>query len=179
MALPSVVGANFLVPNITFVVELVAFLIVLFLLRKYVLPKLNGVIEERQKQIQQGVADAERAKERAEAAEAEYLRMIEKGRQETRAMIEEANKAGEKLRAELRQRGEAEYERITSRAEADIDASVRRASEELRQQMSETVIMVVRKVVGEALDAEAHRELIDRTISEVENEANATPGVKA
>jgi hypothetical protein len=39
--------------------------------------------------------------------------------------------------------------------------------------------MVVRKVVGEGLDTDAHRELIDRTISEVEDEASASEGVKS
>lgn len=175
----SVVAANFLVPNSTFVVELVAFLIVLWVLRKYILPRLSGVIDERQKVIQQGVEDAEKAKRRAEEAEADYRQTIEEARQQARTMVDEANRLGEQLKVELRQKGEQEYERLVSRAQSDIDASARRASEELRQNLSETVIMVVRKVVGEGLDTDAHRELIDRTISEVEDEANAADGVKS
>lgn len=175
----SVVAANFLVPNSTFVVELVAFLIVLWVLRKYILPRLNGVIEERQKTIQRGVEDAEKAKRRAEEAEADYRKTIEEARQQARTMVDEANRLGEQLKVELRQKGEQEYERLVSRAQSDIDASARRASEELRQNLSETVIMVVRKVVGEGLDTDAHRELIDRTISEVEDEASASEGVKS
>ncbi len=179
MAPPSVVGANFLVPNSTFVVELVAFLIVLYILRKYVLPRLNGVLDERQKTIRKGVEDAEKAKQRAEEAEADYRKTIDQARQEARTMVDEANRLGEQLKVELRQKGEQEYERIVSRARSDIDASARRASEELRQNLSETVILVVRKVVGEGLDTDAHRELIDRTISEVEQEATAADGVKS
>ena len=175
----SVVAANFLVPNSTFVVELVAFLIVLYVLRKYVLPRLNGVLDERQKTIQQGIEDAEKAKRRAEEAEADYRKTIEEARQQARTMVDDANRMGEQLKVELRQKGEQEYERLVSRAQSEIDASARRASEELRQNLSETVIMVVRKVVGEGLDTDAHRDLIDRTISEVEDEANATDGVKS
>lgn len=179
MTLPSVIGANFLVPNSSFVVELIAFLIVLYVLRKKVLPRLSGVLDERQKKIKQGVEDAEKAKKRAEEAEADYRKTIDRARQEARSMVDEANRLGEQLKVELRQKGEQEYERLVSRAKSDIDASARRVSEELRQNMSETVIMVVRKVVGEGLDTDAHRELIDRTISEVENEAAATDGVKS
>lgn len=179
MTLPSVIGANFLVPNSSFLVELVAFLIVLYVLRKKVLPRLSGVLEERQKKIQQGVEDAEKAKKRAEEAEADYRKTVDRARQEARSMVDEANRLGEQLKVELRQKGEQEYERLVSRAQSDIDASARRVSEELRQNMSETVIMVVRKVVGEGLDTDAHRELIDRTIAEVENEAAATDGVKS
>lgn len=174
MLRPSVVGANFLVPNSTFIVELVAFLIVLFILGRYVLPRINSAIEERQKTIQEGQEDAERAKERAEQAETEYRQAIDQARQEARSLVEEANRAGEQIRADWRQRAEAEYERIVSRAQGDIDASARRAEEELRQNLSETVILVVRKVIGEALDADAHRQLIDSTISDVEREAGAS-----
>lgn len=175
----SVVGANFLVPNSSFVVEVIAFLLVLAVLAKYVLPRLNSAMEERQKTIQQGQEEAEKAKERAAAAETEYRQAIDKARAEARSLVEEANKAGEAIRADWRQRAEAEYERIVSRAQADIDASARRASEELRQDLSETVIVVVRKVIGEALDVEAHRQLIDRTISEVESEAGVQSEVRS
>jgi F-type H+-transporting ATPase subunit b len=175
----SVVAANFLVPNTTFIVELVAFLAVLYILRRYVLPRVNEAIEKRQTEIRRGVEDAEKAHARVEEADADYRRTIEQARQEARSMVDEANRLGEQLKAELRQKGEQEYERIVTRAQSDIDASARRASEELRQSLSETVILVVRKVIGEGLDTEAHRELIDRTISEVESQAEAGDGVKS
>ncbi|MDQ2726352.1 MAG: F0F1 ATP synthase subunit B [Actinomycetota bacterium] len=174
-----VASSNFLVPNATFVVELVAFLIVLWVLRKYVLPRVNASLDARQQTIRQSLEDAEKAKRRAEEAEADYRKTIDQARQEARTMVDEANRLGEQLKVELRQKGEQEYERLVSRAQSDIDASARRASEELRQNLSETVIMVVRKVVGEGLDTDAHRDLIDRTISDVEQEATAGDGVKS
>jgi F-type H+-transporting ATPase subunit b len=170
-----VIGSNFLVPNGTFVVELVAFLLVLAALARYVLPVLNKQMEERQRTIRQALDDAETARRRAEEAEAEYRRTIETARQEARGTVDEAAKLGEQLRAELRQRGDQEYERIISRAQSDIDSSARRAAEELRQQLADMVITVVEKVVGEGLDTQAHRSLIDRTIAEVEAEASPTP----
>lgn len=171
-----VAANNFLVPNATFVVELVAFLIVLGLLSRYVLPRLNQAMEERQGTIRQALTDAEDAKRRADEAETQYRETMDTARREARAMVDEANKLGEQLRAELRQRGEQEYERIIARATTDIDASARRASEELRQQVAGMVIAVVEKVIGEGLDDQAQRGLIDRTIAEIEAEsAGAVP----
>lgn len=159
---------NFLVPNATFVVELVAFLVVLGVLARYVLPPLNERMEERQKTIRQALVDAEEAKKRSQAAEAEYRETMDRARHEARAMIDEANKLGDQLRADLRRRGEEEYERIMSRASTDIEASARRAAEELRTQVADMVVSVVEKVIGEGLDDRAHRDLIDRTIADVE-----------
>jgi F-type H+-transporting ATPase subunit b len=168
-----VAASNFLVPNGAFIVELVAFLIVLFVLARYVLPRLNSAIDERQKTIRKGVEDAEKAEKRAKEAEADYRKTLDQARQEARSLVDEARQAGERIRVELRERGEAEYERIVSRAQADIDASARRAAADVRQDLAQTVIEVVRKVVGEGLDVEAHRQLIDRTIADVEREADA------
>ncbi len=174
-----VASSNFLVPNATFVVELIAFLLVLFVLRRYVLPVINKSMEDRQQTIRQSMEDAETARRRAEEAEAEYARTVEAARHEARAMVDEANRIGEELRADLRQRGEQEYERIISRAQADIDASARRAAEDLRRQVVDIVITVTEKVIGEGFGSDGQRALIDRTIAEVEAEASSAPEVNA
>ena len=66
-----VLASNFLVPNATFVVELVAFIGVLFALRRGVLPVINKSMEDRQATIRQALVDAEEAKRRAAEAEEE------------------------------------------------------------------------------------------------------------
>ena len=63
-------------------------------------------------------------------------------------------------------------------ARAEIDAQTRRASEELRQQAADLAISVAEKVIGEGIDAQSHRALIDRTIAEVQSQAG-TAGASA
>jgi F-type H+-transporting ATPase subunit b len=169
----TLASSNFLVPNATFVVELVAFLLVLFVLGKYVLPYISAPMEERQKTIRQALVDAEEAKRRAAEAEEEYKRAISEARAQARGLVDEANKMAEQLRAERRQQADEEYDRIISRARVDIDAQVRQAAEALRQQVGDLAISVVEKVLGEGLDTQAHQSLIDRTIAEVEAQAGA------
>ena len=166
-------SSNFLVPNATFVVELVAFLIVVFLLAKYVLPPLNRIMEERQATIRQALADAEEAKRRSAEAEEEHKRIISEARTQARTVVEEANKMAEQARVERRQQAEAEYERIVSSASADIEAQARRAQEELRQQAADLAIAVAERVIGEGLDRQAQAGLINRTIDEVAASAGA------
>ena len=169
----QVASSNFLVPNATFVVELVAFLIVLGVLAKWVLPVINKSMDERQATIRQALADAEEAKRRAVEAEEEYQRRISEAQAQARAMRDEAGRVAEELRAERRQQADEEYERIIGRAREDIEAQTRRAAEDLRRGAADLAITVVEKVLGEGLDTQTHRALIDRTISEVEVQANA------
>jgi F-type H+-transporting ATPase subunit b len=163
-------SSNFLVPNLTFVFELVAFLIVIGVLAKYVLPPIQAAMEARQGTIRQALTDAETAKQRAAEAESEYRRILDDARAQARSMVDEAGRLAEQLRADRRAQAEEEYQRTIDRATADIDAAARRASEELRRQSADLIIAVVEKVV-EGLDANAHRELIDRTIAEVESQS--------
>jgi F-type H+-transporting ATPase subunit b len=167
-------SSNFLVPNATFFVELAAFLIVLYILGRYVLPRISKPMEERQATIRQALEDAEEAKRRAAEAEEEYRRAISEARTQARAVVDEANKLAEQLRTERRQEAEEEYSRIISRARSDIDAQVRQASEALRQQVGDLAISVVEKVIGDGLDTRVHDNLIDRVIAEVEAQAGVS-----
>jgi len=173
-----VLASNFLVPNGTFVVELIAFLLVLAALRRWVLPYVSKAMDERQAAIRKSLEDAEEARRRHEEAEAEYRRAVEEARAEARRLVDEANRIAEQLREDARQRADQEYQRIVSRAQPDIEASARRAAEELRQQVGDLVVTVVERVVGEGLTTEQQRGLVDRTIAEVESQA-ASSGVSA
>lgn len=162
-----VASSNFLVPNATFVVELAAFLIVIFVLARYVLPPLNSIMEQRQAAIRQGLADAEEAKQSRAEADVEKRRILDEARVQARAVVEEANKMAEQARVERRQQAEQEYERIVGSAQAEIEAQTRRASEDLRQQAADLAIAVAEKVLGEGIDRNAQAALINRTIDEV------------
>ena len=169
----AVLASNFLVPNATFIVELVAFLLTVGFLGRYVLPALNRMMEERQNTIRKALEDAEEARRRADETEVEYKQALEEARAQSRQMVDEANRLAEELRAQARERGDQEYQRILSRAEGDIRAATQQAAEQLRGQVGELVVLVVERVIGQTMDAEAQRALIDRTIAEAEREVGS------
>jgi F-type H+-transporting ATPase subunit b len=163
-----VAATNIVFPNITIIPEFIAFLFTLAWVGKVVVPRISRAMDERRQVIRQSLEDADEARRRAQEAEEEYRLTMERARTEARAMVEEAQRMGEQVRHEMRERAEQEYERIVSRADADIEASARRAAGELRQQIGDMVIAVVERVVGDGLDERLQRQLIDRTIAEVE-----------
>ncbi|HXW79024.1 MAG TPA: F0F1 ATP synthase subunit B [Acidimicrobiales bacterium] len=171
-----VATSNFLVPNWTFVVELVIFLLVLAILAKYILPPINRALENRQKQIEQSIEDAEEAKQKARELEEQRQKTLEEGRAEARSLKDEASKLGEQLREQLRQQGEEEYRRLVDRAAQDIDASTRRAAEELRAQVAGLVMVVVEKVLGEGITVTGQEQLVDRAIADIERQSAANGG---
>lgn len=162
-----VASTNFLVPNYTFFVELAEFLIVVYVLAKFIVPRIQKPIAERQAIIRQAIADAEDAKRRSAEAEQEYKRIVSEARTQARSVVEEANKMAEQARSERRQQAESEYERIVGSAQSEIDAQTRRAQEQLRQQAAGLAVAVAEKILGEGIDRSAQEGLINRTIDQV------------
>ena len=95
--MPNVVASNFLIPNGTFIAELVGFVIIVFVLGKKLVPLVNKAMSERQEAIRRGFSDAEEAKARLEAAENEYREQIAGARADAARQKEEAREQGAQI----------------------------------------------------------------------------------
>jgi F-type H+-transporting ATPase subunit b len=73
----------------------------------------------------------------------------------------------EQLQQDARSKGQDEYDRVVARAQADIQRATERAREELRLQVADLVIAAAERVIGEELDPDRHRALIDQAIAGV------------
>jgi F-type H+-transporting ATPase subunit b len=160
--------------NGTLIAEIIAFLLMLGVLAKWVYPPIIKAAEARQNQIKQQLAQAEKARQEAEerlqAAQAE----IQKARVRAGQIIEQANRAAERIQQEAQEKAREEARRIVEAASRDIDAERQRAIQAIRLQMAEIVTEAVRRIVGESLSGERHRQLIEATIEQVEKEPSAT-----
>ncbi len=161
--------------NGTLIAELIAFLLMLGVLARWVYPPIIRAAEARQKQIADQLAAAEKARQDAE----QHLRSAEASIQEARVegqrIIESARRSAEKVAQQVKQQAEEEAKRILEQAVRDIEAERQRAMYALRDQVAELVVTAAQKVVRETLTAERHRELIERAIEEV-SVAEVTPG---
>jgi F-type H+-transporting ATPase subunit b len=166
-------ASNFLIPNGTIIVELIAFLIVLFVLAKYVLPPLNRAIVTRQEQIRGELAAAEEARADATAADGERRHELEQARHQARQIVDQAKHTAEQVQAEAAQRGRTESDRITAAAEAELALTRQRAIEESAARMGEIVLETVEKIIGREVDASAHRDLLDEAIEALKNDVRS------
>ena len=108
------VASIFLIPNGTFIEELVAFLLVLGFFARVILPPLRRAMNEREAHIRNSIEAAEEARRAAEAAMAERRQLLEAARQESRDIVDRANEVAAELREEGRRRGQEEYERLVA-----------------------------------------------------------------
>ncbi|GAA4695213.1 F0F1 ATP synthase subunit B [Nocardioides conyzicola] len=171
MASPAVtpMADNFLVPNATFLVELLAFLVLLFLLARYIIPPINRAMTARQDAIREQFAELDEAKSEASAAEEEFKSQIADARHEAARIREEAREQGAAIIAEMREQAQAEAARIVEHAHVQIEADRKAAAASLRGEVGTLATTLAGRIVGESLDDEARQSrVVDRFLTELE-----------
>src|SRR6478735_8035280 len=83
-------GNNFLLPNMTLVVEVLCFLLILYLLKRYVWPPLSKAMNDRQAMIRQQVADSEEATRRLREAQERFDSALAEARNEAARIRDDA-----------------------------------------------------------------------------------------
>src|SRR6187551_3649216 len=171
MASPVVtpMESNFLVPNATFFVELAAFLLLLFLLGKFVIPPINRAMTARQEAIRAEFAQLDEAKSEAVAAEEEFKAQIADARHEAARIREEAREQGAQIVSEMRQQGESEKARIIDGAHTQIAAERQQAVASLRAEVGTLATTLAGRIVGESLeDDERSGRVVDRFLADLD-----------
>ncbi|MGH9291762.1 MAG: F0F1 ATP synthase subunit B [Acidimicrobiales bacterium] len=161
-------GSIFLLPGFTFVLELVAFALVLWFIAAKVIPPIRKAMNEREAQIRNSIEAAQEARRDAERSANERRQLLEQAREEARAIVDGANQMAEQLREEGRRRGEEEHDRLVRDAQAEIDLERQRARDEVMADVGRLVLDAAEKVIGTGLDDARHRALVDEAISAAE-----------
>lgn len=164
--------SNFLIPNFTLIVELVAFLIVLAFIAKYVLPYLKKALDERAALIGSQLAAADEAKADATAADADRRAALEEARTQAREIVAQANRTAEQVRTDAEATARSEYERIVGNAAIEVGLARQRAVDEAANRMGEIVMDTVERVIGREVNAEAHHDLIDEAVRALRADAS-------
>ena len=165
----NLAAENFLVPNGTIIAELVAFVIILWVLWKYVVPPLSKSLQDRQDMIQKQVEDSEEAQRRLKAAEERYDQALAEARTEAAKIRDNARADGEHIREELREQASAEVERIRQRGEEQLSAQRDQVVRQLRGELGGLSIQLAEKLVGHELaDDDRRRSTVDSFLSELD-----------
>jgi F-type H+-transporting ATPase subunit b len=169
--------SNFLVPNGTFIVVLLAFLVVVWVIGKKVLPVLNAALSERQEQIRGELEAADQAKADAEEADAERRAALDEARVHAREIVATATATAERTVAGAEERAHQAAERIMQAAEAEVATARQAAVEEVTARVGEIVLAAAERVIGREIQADDHRDLINEAIDAVR--AESTTGAAA
>ena len=150
--------------------EIITFLILLFLLWRYVYPPIRDQIRRRQSEIDRAIDEAQKTRAEARELLAEYRRQIEEARGEARRILDEARKQGEAQRERAKREAREEGERIIERAREEIGRERDAALREVRREVADMVIMTTERIIGQELDRDGHERLISDALDTLEGQ---------
>ena len=150
--------------------EAVANIIILFiLLRIFLFKPVSKMMNERTQSIQKDIDDAEKARQEAEELRRQYSDTISEAKEEASRIIMQAHDDAATERSNIIQKSHEEADEIVSAASETIENERRRVLQQAQSQIADLAIEAASKIVGENLDDEKNRKLVDAFLSEEGN----------
>ncbi|WP_139417555.1 F0F1 ATP synthase subunit B [Agromyces laixinhei] len=157
----------------------VIFVVLLIFFWKYVLPRVQKLLDERGEAIEGNIAKADEAQRKAEAALEEYTAQLADARTEAGRIRETARDDGKKIVAEAKESATVEAARVTASAQAQIEAERQTALVSLRSEVGTLAIDLASGVIGESLSDDAKATaVVDRFLADLEASEAAAGGKK-
>jgi F-type H+-transporting ATPase subunit b len=167
LAAEEAAGATGLQINLFWIiVASLNFILLFVLLSVFALGPLRRMLDERRARIEEGLRDAEQARRDRESAEAERVAALQEARREANEIITRAQKVAQDSRDADIAATKAELERLRDRASAEIEAEKQRAISDLRAEVADLALQAASKVVGETLNTERERRLVQEFLAE-------------
>lgn len=147
-------------------VQLVCFIILLALLRKFAWGPLIGIMKQREEHVSSQIDEAE--KTRAEAIQYldEQRELLKQSRVEAQTLIENAKKQGDLQREEIITTARNEADRIKESAKREIETEKEKAVAALREQVASLSVMIASKVIEKELTEADQEKLINDYLQE-------------
>jgi len=146
---------------------MIAFVCFVMFCMKFVWPPILAAMAEREKKIADGLAAADRASHDLELAKEKAVERLKEAKHEATGIIDAANKRGNQIVEEAKGAAVVEADRVKASAQAEIEQETNRAREQLRGQVAALSLAGAEKVLGAAIDQEAHADLVDKLAAEL------------
>ena len=153
--------------NFTLVGQLLAFVLFVWFCMKYVWPPMLKILEEREKEIADGLNAASEGRRELEEANARKEEILGEAKKEAADLVSQANQRANQLVEEAKTSAQEEAEKIKVSAQNDIEQSAKRAREELRSEVATLAVAGAEKILNSEIDEKKNSELIDELTKEL------------
>jgi F-type H+-transporting ATPase subunit b len=151
-------------------VSIIQFLILYWLLRRFLWGPVTRTLDDRARRIREGLDLAEASKRERERIKQEVEDLLTQARREAAVIAERTTKAAEAAAADLRTQAKVEADRIREKGRADAAHLHDQALAQLRTEVASMVVLAASRILGREISPEQHRALIERSLDEAGTE---------
>ena len=159
----SFIGVNFW----TALFVLLNFLLLFFVAKKFLFKPVMKMIQSRQQEIDDMYAEAQTAKDSAQAMQAQYQAQLAAAQQTGDSIVKEAMTRGKNREEEIIRQANREAEAIRKKAAADIAREKKQVLNDAKNEISALAVEIAGKVVGANLDTAQQEKLVDSFLEEL------------
>ena len=153
--------------NATLILQSIAMMIFVWFCMKFVWPPLLKAMDERREKIADGLAASDRAEKALVEANSAAEEQINEARSKAGEIVDQANQWHSQILDQAKDDATAERQRQVTAGEAEIVQAANQAREELRSSVATIAVLGAQKILEKEIDADAHRDLIDKLIAEI------------
>ena len=153
--------------NLTLWGQTIAMIVFVGFCMKFIWPPILHALEERQQQIEEGLAAADKSQEKLVEAQAKADEIVAEARHQATGILDQAHARANEIVAEGKGSGVKERERQLAAAQAEIEAETNKAREELRGQVSAIAIASAEKILNREIDGKTHEDILGKLAQEI------------
>jgi F-type H+-transporting ATPase subunit b len=153
--------------NLTLVIQMIVFAILVWFTMRFVWPRIQGPLEERSRKIAQGLAAAEEGEKELAAARDKADTIVREARERANQIIDHAQHRANELVEEAKGVASSEGARIVAAAQQQIELAATRARESLRREVAGIAVTAAGKLLGREIDARKHADLLDQLAAQI------------
>ncbi len=151
------------------IAQIINFAILFFLLKKFLLKPILGLLEARRQKIEKSLKDAERIEKELTEIKEKREDILKNANQKAEEILGEAKEIAESRKTEIINATKKESEKILEEAKISIEREKQKLVDEARGDIAELVILATEKIVKEKLDEEKDRELVKEVLTKIES----------
>ena len=148
--------------NLTLFAQAITFFLFIWISVTWVWPMILKKIEERQKIIADGLAEAERGRSALADAQKQTEKLIGEARARAQEIVVAAEKAASQRVEDSKAQAKTEGERLVAAAHAQIQQEVQSAKQQLREQVANLAVSGAEKILRREVDAKAHADMLNQ-----------------
>jgi F-type H+-transporting ATPase subunit b len=152
---------------LTFIGQILVFLILLWFFRKFITPVLAAAIDERQKKIAEGLSAADRGQKSLDEAKSRAEEVIREARDRANQIVDQAAKRSTELVEAAKQNALSEGDRLIAAAKQQIELDTAKAREALRREVADLTVRSASKVLGREIDPAKHADILGKLAAEI------------
>jgi F-type H+-transporting ATPase subunit b len=153
--------------NLTLVIQMIVFAVLVWFTMRFVWPKIQGPLEERSRKIAQGLQAAEEGEKELTAARDKADAIVREARERANQIIDHAQHRANELVEEAKGTASSEGARIVAAAQQQIELDTTHARESLRREVAGIAITAASKLLDREIDARKHADLLDQLATEI------------